>query len=63
LIERAQQLAEMVNDSNAEQAAENGAQRSSARPRSNGKPRRPKKDQAPVGDAGTGGPERPDESG
>jgi methyl-accepting chemotaxis protein len=63
LIERAQQLAEIVNDSTTEQSGENGARQSSARPRANGNPRRPKKNQAPVVDAETGGPERPDESG
>jgi hypothetical protein len=63
LIERARQLAEVVNGPDAGQADENGARQSSDRPRANGRPRRPKKSQAPVGDAETGGPEHPDESG
>jgi hypothetical protein len=62
LIARAQQLAEIVNGSNAKQSDENGARQSSARPRANGKPRRPKKSPARVEESETGGPERPGES-
>jgi hypothetical protein len=63
LIARAQQLAEIVSDSNAEQAGGNGARQSSAKPRANGNSRRTKKSQASVEAAETGGPERSDESG
>ena len=63
LIERARQLAEIVNGSKTERAGENGARHSGVRPRANGRPRRPKKNEASAGEAEAGGPERPDESG
>jgi hypothetical protein len=62
LIAGAQQLAEIVNGSNAGRSGENGARQPSARPRANGKPRRPKKSPAGVEESETGGPRRPDES-
>jgi hypothetical protein len=63
LLARAQQLAEVVNGAGAGPAGENGARHPSARPRADGRPRRPKKNRAPAGGAETGGPQRPDESG
>jgi hypothetical protein len=63
LIERAQQLTAAVGDADAGQSGERGAPTSSARPRSNGNPRRPKKGTSPGDTAGNGGPEQPDGSG
>ena len=63
LIERARQLTSILGDAKAGQRDDNGARHSSARPRPNGKPRRPKKNQAAVEAAGAGGPEQPDGSG
>ena len=61
LIERAQQLASIMNDADARLSNEPGAKLASASARSNGKPRRPKKNRVPAEAVEVVEPEQPDE--